>query len=226
MAIGPRLDLRQSQSLVMTPQLRQAIKLLQFSNVEAAAFVEEELERNPLLERDDGIEFSPIERPALDQLGAGLTGAETRPAGGDEYADAHVPDTADLTRSDTLSAEGSSPLDTAEYAEPYDPGGASDGAFSGGSGGSQSFEADDRSIDDFAEAAATLREHLGEQLRLSFNDPVERLIGTYLIALLEPSGRLSVELRSAGHRHGRRTGDRRGGAGADDALRPDRHVRP
>ncbi len=193
MAIGPRLDLRQSQTLVMTPQLRQAIKLLQFSNIEASAFVEEELERNPLLERDETVEFSPTERPALDQLGAALTSAETRVPGSDEYADPHVPDSADLTRSDTLCADGAGPLDTAEYAEPYDPGSASDGAFGGGSSGSQSFEADDRSIDDVAEAAATLREHLGAQLRLSFHDPVERLIGTYLIALLEPSGRLSVE---------------------------------
>ncbi|MEA2742127.1 MAG: polymerase sigma-54 factor, partial [Acetobacteraceae bacterium] len=47
MAIAPRLDLRQSQTLVMTPQLRQAIKLLQFSNIEVNAFVEEEMERNP-----------------------------------------------------------------------------------------------------------------------------------------------------------------------------------
>ena len=62
MAFGPRLDLRQSQSLVMTPQLRQAIKLLQFSNLEVAAFVEEELERNPLLERDERPEVPP-ERP-------------------------------------------------------------------------------------------------------------------------------------------------------------------
>ena len=42
MAIAPRLDLRQSQTLVMTPQLRQAIKLLQFSNVEVNAFVDED----------------------------------------------------------------------------------------------------------------------------------------------------------------------------------------
>ena len=67
-AIGPRLDLRQSQSLVMTPQLRQAIKLLQFSNLEAAAFVEEELERNPLLERDESPETGGPERPAPDQV--------------------------------------------------------------------------------------------------------------------------------------------------------------
>jgi RNA polymerase sigma-54 factor len=51
MSMAPRLDLRQSQSLVMTPQLQQAIKLLQLSNIELTAYVEEELERNPLLER-------------------------------------------------------------------------------------------------------------------------------------------------------------------------------
>jgi RNA polymerase sigma-54 factor len=50
MAIGPRLDLRQSQSLVMTPQLQQAIKLLALSNLEIEAFIAEELEKNPLIE--------------------------------------------------------------------------------------------------------------------------------------------------------------------------------
>lgn len=54
MSLSPKLDLRQSQSLVMTPQLQQAIKLLQLSNIEVSAFVEEELERNPLLERASG----------------------------------------------------------------------------------------------------------------------------------------------------------------------------
>src|SRR4051794_4016595 len=57
MAISQRLEFRQSQSLVMTPQLMQAIKLLQLSNLDLAAFVEDELERNPLLERvNDGTE--------------------------------------------------------------------------------------------------------------------------------------------------------------------------
>jgi len=50
MALGPRLDLRQSQSLVMTPQLQQAIKLLALSNLEIETFIAEELEKNPLLE--------------------------------------------------------------------------------------------------------------------------------------------------------------------------------
>ena len=53
MAINTKLELRQTHNLVMTPQLQQAIKLLQLSNMELASFVEGELERNPLLERDD-----------------------------------------------------------------------------------------------------------------------------------------------------------------------------
>ena len=50
MAISTKLMMRQGQALVMTPQLLQAIKLLQFSNLELAAFLHDELERNPLLE--------------------------------------------------------------------------------------------------------------------------------------------------------------------------------
>ena len=54
MALSPRLEFRQGQSLVITPQLQQAIKLLQLSNLELDAFVEAELERNPLLAREEG----------------------------------------------------------------------------------------------------------------------------------------------------------------------------
>src|SRR3954469_6066654 len=57
--VGQRLEMRQGQSLVMTPQLQQAIKLLQLSNVELAEYCETELEKNPLLERDDR-EAAPI----------------------------------------------------------------------------------------------------------------------------------------------------------------------
>src|SRR5882724_3029351 len=65
MALTQRLEFRQSQSLVMTPQLMQAIKLLQLSNLDLSAFVEEELERNPLLERaNDGTEPPVAGEPA------------------------------------------------------------------------------------------------------------------------------------------------------------------
>src|SRR5215475_1390082 len=68
MALTQRLEFRQSQSLVMTPQLMQAIKLLQLSNLDLSAFVEEELERNPLLERaNDGPEAPVAGEPAQDR---------------------------------------------------------------------------------------------------------------------------------------------------------------
>jgi len=50
MGLGPSLSIRQSQQLVLTPQLRQAIQLLQLSNLELDAFIAEELSKNPLLE--------------------------------------------------------------------------------------------------------------------------------------------------------------------------------
>src|SRR5258707_11899523 len=65
MALTQRQEFRQSQSLVMTPQLMQPIKLLQLSNLGLSAFVEEELERNPLLERaSDGPEAPVAGEPA------------------------------------------------------------------------------------------------------------------------------------------------------------------
>ena len=68
MALTQRLEFRQSQSLVMTPQLMQAIKLLQLSNLDLSAFVEEELERNPLLDRaSDGPEAPVAGEPAAER---------------------------------------------------------------------------------------------------------------------------------------------------------------
>ncbi|MGA9868107.1 MAG: RNA polymerase factor sigma-54 [Acetobacteraceae bacterium] len=176
MAIGPRLDLRHSQSLVMTPQLRQAIKLLQFTNLEVTAFIEQELERNPLLERDEASDVPAVEAAALDQ----------RP-GQDELQR----DVAEMARAETLPEAGAEPLDAA-HAEPYDPGGPGDGVRFEGRGGSLDFSGDDRGMDDIAEMRRPLREHLGEQLRLGFDDPVDRLIGAHLIALLCPAGRLTA----------------------------------
>ncbi|HXT82472.1 MAG TPA: RNA polymerase factor sigma-54 [Acetobacteraceae bacterium] len=181
MAIAPRLDFRQSQTLVMTPQLRQAIKLLQFNNVEVASFVEEELERNPLLERDETPDFPTGERAAPDQI----------PVRSETARDA-----ADAAVTEILPSEAAAPLD-ADHGETFDPGGPGDGftaqgAFDG-RGGNRNFESDERGIDDLADGRATLREHLGEQLRLGFSDPVDRMIGAHLIALLCPAGRLTAE---------------------------------
>ena len=173
MAIGPRLEFRQSQSLVMTPQLRQAIKLLQFSNVEVSAYIEEELERNPLLERDENQDTMP-ERPAPDQRVETLDSL----------------DTADLLRQEKLPDAVE-----ADHTNSYDAGSLGDGAaaFSRDGGSGRGFEGDDRGMDDLAEAPRSLREHLSQQLRLSFTDPVDCLIGAHLIALLDPAGRVAVD---------------------------------
>ena len=59
--IGQRLEVRQGQGLVITPQLQQAIKLLQLSNQELDEYVEAELEKNPLLQREEpepGVEIA------------------------------------------------------------------------------------------------------------------------------------------------------------------------
>ncbi|HWX48371.1 MAG TPA: RNA polymerase factor sigma-54 [Roseomonas sp.] len=172
MAIGPRLELRFTQTLVMTPQLRQAIKLLQSSNLEVSAFVEEELERNPLLERD--------ERPE---------GGEPEAAAGREAAPADhaaIPDSFDGVHAAGLPAETDAPLDIGDWSNVYD----SDFA---GRGGRADFE-DPRSIEELAAARPrSLRDELAEQVRLTFPDASDRLIAAQLIALLDPSGRLSVE---------------------------------
>ena len=173
MALGPRLELRHSQSLVMTPQLRQAIKLLQFTNLEVAAFVEEEVERNPLLER------------AADES------ATPEQAAPDQRSEATPTDAADAALADTIPTETSSPLD-ADYTQRYDAGGPGDGVPIG-RGGDTGFTDPGEMLDDVAESGQSLQEHLGAQLRLAFNDPADRLIGAHLIALLCPAGRLTAE---------------------------------
>src|SRR5579863_10218885 len=71
MALTQRLDLRQTQALVMTPQLQQAIKLLQFSNLELSQFIAGELETNPLLDRDDNAEDGAEPAPTAAEMAEG-----------------------------------------------------------------------------------------------------------------------------------------------------------
>jgi RNA polymerase sigma-54 factor len=171
----------------MTPQLRQAIQLLQYSNVEVTTFVERELERNPLLERDDTADAPIGERAALDQIAPRTDG----PA-----------DSSDAARADNLPSEAAGPLDSV-HAEDYDPGGPSDGGASmssfEGRGGNLSFSGDDRTIEDMADERPPLRDHLGEQLRLNFPDQIDRMIGAHLIALLCPAGRLTADPAAIAH---------------------------
>src|ERR1700743_3002174 len=90
MALTQRLEFRQSQSLVMTPQLMQAIKLLQLSNLDLSAFVEEELERNPLLERGSETAEPPVAGEPVPER-TEFSGSEEAAYGDDAGADHFEP---------------------------------------------------------------------------------------------------------------------------------------
>ncbi|HTQ72549.1 MAG TPA: RNA polymerase factor sigma-54 [Acidocella sp.] len=167
-SFAPRLDLRQSQSLVMTPQLRQAIQLLQFSNIEASAFVEEELLKNPLLERDDG--------------GETVTAIEAHA----EVAAPMPEDPASLAAAGMLPDATTTPLDL-DTSNVYDVGTGADGY-----GGGLSGEADDdwNLLEALGAERPCLREHLEQQARLAFSTREDLLIATAMIAVLDPAGRL------------------------------------
>jgi RNA polymerase sigma-54 factor len=188
MALTQKLELRQSQSLVMTPQLQQAIKLLELSNLELAAYVESELERNPLLESDGdaGDEFA-AHRSELDGAADPVS---------DRDGDALI-DTASFARSEAMSVDGSIPVDAGDSdlwepdAAPM-PGGSA-GAFGPERGGS--FE-DGEMGDDMPDRPASLREHLLAQLGTDCADPVDRLIGHHLIDQIDASGYFTGDLAS------------------------------
>ncbi len=178
MALGPRLDLRQSQSLVMTPQLQQAIKLLALSNLEIEAFIGDALEANPLLEVGDAAPAA-IELPA-DDPDIRRTTLESSPV-------------------DQLIGEGRAaddrPLDIDASAldRDRDPGDADWGRefqLSGGAGGE-----DGPGIDERGEGDPSLAEHLHAQLGPAARDARQGFIARYLIDQLDDAGYLPVPLR-------------------------------
>ncbi len=191
MALQQRLDLRQSQALVMTPQLQQAIKLLQLSNVELAEFVERELEQNPLLERDEGDGFREIVPDGVDRVDA-----EPIPM------DGRTRDTVDLAASDRLAPDGDSPLDT-DFENVYtnsSPGDIHDGgdqsgeAFGNWSGRGGSFDGEDGSFEDRLSEGRTLRDLLDEQITMDIGDGLDRLVAYALMDHLDDAGYFTGEL--------------------------------
>lgn len=173
MALTPRLDLRQTQSLVMTPQLQQAIKLLQLSNIELTAYVEQELERNPLLEREgEGERDAPGDEAPEAPDGAA-------PRGEEPVLDAAVP------------GQTEAPLDV-----DYDNLWNGEAAFADWSrrGGRHDFDDADGGLDEMVAREQTLREHLIGQLNVDILDPADRLIGLHLIDQLDDAGYLACAL--------------------------------
>jgi RNA polymerase sigma-54 factor len=168
MALGPRLDLRQSQSLVMTPQLQQAIKLLALSNLEIETFIGEALENNPLLEAGElsqeravtlDAPEEPRPEPTADELIARGAGEADAPLDIDPTALDRDRDTGDWSASSSPGVEQGP------------------------------------DIDDRADDAATLAEHLDGQIGSVVDDARTLFVARHLIGLLDEAGYLAAPLR-------------------------------
>lgn len=188
-AAQQKMELRQGQSLVMTPQLQQAIKLLTLSNADLVAYVEEEMERNPLLEREsDGAPSANADEPRPDGAFEGTepaNTAETLSAAELDLSDHDELRTEALdTDSDVLYGEDS-PSD-----RPADAAGATDWS-QAGSG--KSFD-EDMDFESNLAYERSLHEYLSEQLALAITDPIDRVIGAYLIDLVDDAGYLRADL--------------------------------
>ncbi|GJD28943.1 RNA polymerase sigma-54 factor 2 [Methylobacterium adhaesivum] len=211
MSLMQRLEMRQGQALVMTPQLLQAIKLLQLSHLDLAAYVDAELERNPLLERvesEGDVERTPGETPSESSVdrqgdeGGDFEGSDFD--GGDEpwIATTLTASGADMesaldTRLDNVFSD-ENPSHAREAASgdmlsltpaPY-----------GNTGGS--FDGDAPDFEATLTAETSLREHLAAQLDLATRDPVDRLIGGFLIDAVDDAGYLRESIEAVAERLG------------------------
>ena len=213
MALGPRLDLRQSQSLVMTPQLQQAIKLLALSNLEVEAFIGEALDANPLLDiseapAETGISTSAedtdrrrthLETSPIDQLVGEGRGAEDRPLDIDPAALDRDHDTgaggtgAGGTGAGDMGAGDAASGDWGD-GEPRSASADSGDWSAGGSGGG---DADAPGIDTHGSGAASLAEHLHAQIGATSRDAQLVFIARWLIDQLDDAGYLIQPLIEA-----------------------------
>lgn len=191
MSLSPKLGLRQTTALVMTPKLQQAIRLLQLSNLELAAYIEEELAQNPLLEREDG-------------TGEGAAGdSDFAKSDSDEPSDS-----AELSQSDSLPDDNNAPLDT-DSSEMWDEGSRSAVADTAGDGEAFSnwgpggdFDDGESSLERTLSREVNLRDHLIGQMSLTIADTGDRLIATNLIDVIDETGYLVGDIGEVADRLG------------------------
>jgi RNA polymerase sigma-54 factor len=166
---------RQTQTLAMTPQLRQAIQLLQLSNLELNTWLEDALETNPLLARDEGVAEKDGER-------------EEKPR-----AEA---DPAPLDFGEAPGYEAPEGYGETAAANLWDGEGEGAGSFAAGWNGRGASESGEE-LPDSSQTVADkppLREHLFQQIRLALAEPAERLIAAQLVDQLDEAGYLLGDL--------------------------------
>jgi RNA polymerase sigma-54 factor len=193
MALGQRLEIRQGQSLVMTPQLQQAIKLLQLSNLELAEYCEVELEKNPLLERDEGVaaperEAVVAENPS-ERADESLAREDFSKVGElDQSAQDNIYDASE-------EARVPAPQDTA-------PGPQLTDWTHVKSGGSSSFDGDEDGLETTLSGTSTLKDHLEAQVAIAALTPDDRMIALALIDAIDETGYVRGDLADLAERLG------------------------
>ena len=178
MGLGPQIQLRQSQQLVMTPQLTQAIRLLALSNVELEAAIAEEMAKNPLLEAQSGED-------------EGDRGGE-EPGGGEDFGEA--PDDPGADDLILARAEDDRPLDMDWTAEALETDSFADVLGSGG-GGDEAFD-----FDRLEYSAGSLSEYLLDQLHGVSG--AEGSLARLIAGALDETGYLTVPLAEIAERTG------------------------
>jgi RNA polymerase sigma-54 factor len=201
MTLSQRLELRQTQGLVMTPQLMQAIKLLQLSSLDLAAYVDGELERNPLLERaseDD----PPVAGAEANSIASDGNEGSSAPA---DWIEADL-ETSRSSMEQGLGTELENvfPDDNGEKNPKAEE--APSPAYSEWSGAS-SAGGEDYNLEAFVSVETTLADHLAEQMALAISNPAGRMIGQYLIDMVDETGYLTGDLETVAEKLGASRGD-------------------
>ncbi len=191
MALSASLHLRQSQSLVMTPQLMQSIQLLQMTHAELTQFIEREVEKNPLLELNSSDE---VIEPAEE----GREKAPDQDASDDWYSNndgtnsEQLSSAMDANFSPDYDSDGPTPApDAPELASQWK-------SMPGNSGGdTSSFD-----IEDFAAADVSLREFVGQQVPFAFSTNSDLMIAQHLTDMLDDCGYIQADLGELAERLG------------------------
>ncbi|WP_417688244.1 RNA polymerase factor sigma-54 [Roseibium sp.] len=204
MAISTKLEMRQSQSLIMTPQLMQAIKLLQLSNLDLVAYVDAELERNPLLEKSDsdtqgaGSETDAI--PDAFETDASQAGSSRDEPQSGDWMESQLE-----TGSEAIASRLDTDLGNVFPDEPGVPASPDPAALKGGdsykntsSGGSS----EDYNLEAFVAEEESLVHSLDEQMNLAISDPADKLIAGHLINSLDENGYLFLDLEETAEQLG------------------------
>ena len=180
----------------MTPQLQQAIKLLQFSSLDLIDYVEQELEVNPLLERDEGDQAENNDQlydteESLDDK------SEKVVDGGLNDIDFSTPESETEEIGSDLDVDIDNEWNTDKTNEPnINQVSLEERAFAGsGSSGATDFSGPLPNLEELMTNKPTLREYLHSQMVMSFSDPVERLIGAQIIDMLDESGYVSGDIK-------------------------------